>query len=202
MITIDDPSSASNFAQVSADLAAIGSSVDDFDPISATVDYLRKDPVTVGDSLPVMVRDGGGNLAYEDWANTKPLPTIEDLLDCFLASERGILANAVAEAGLPSGDWASGYQDFTNTIAASNCTVQRAAAGLYDVAFIQPHPSGAAYAVIASGEEDQNNRDCAKVTVVRGTRTENGFRLMITVDDNGTTADTLIDDEFSFVVKR
>lgn len=99
-------------------------------------------------------------------------------------------------------DWCSGYQDFNVTVVAKNCTINRAAAGRYDVTFTRPHPNGADYSVIASGEEDAGNRDNPKVTVVRGSRTANGFRVMVTVDDNGGSADTYVDDEFSFVVKR
>lgn len=97
--------------------------------------------------------------------------------------------------------FASGYQSTTTTLQSRNCTITRTAVGRYTVTFNSPHPDGNNYEVITGAEEDAN-RDIPKISVVEGTRTANGFNIIVTVDDNGGTADSYNDEPFSFEVLR
>ncbi len=96
---------------------------------------------------------------------------------------------------------ASGFQDGTTTLQARNTTITRTAQGQYTVTFATPHPDGANYEVLFGVDEDAS-RDVSKVSVVKGTRTANGFDLIVTDDDNGAAADLLVDEPWSFEVLR
>ena len=87
-----------------------------------------------------------------------------------------------------------------SAIWARNSTVTRTGEGLYTVVFDSSHPDGINYHVSLSGSEDVANRDNPKVTLVYPTKTANGFDLMVTVDDNGTGADPLEDNGWSYGV--
>ena len=81
------------------------------------------------------------------------------------------------------------------------CEVQRISAGLFQVKFFTPHPDGKLYEVLFGPYEDGELRDVPKLSVVKDTQTANGFRLQVTVDDNGGAADLLVDNRiFSFGV--
>lgn len=71
--------------------------------------------------------------------------------------------------------------------------------GTYSVVFNTPHPDGIEYHISYSGQED-NNRDNPKVTTIQGTKTANGFNLMVTGDDNGGGADFYDNNPWSFSV--
>jgi len=72
--------------------------------------------------------------------------------------------------------------------------------GQWTMTFTNPHPLGAGgWLYSGSGEED-GDRDNPKITMVDGTDTANGASIMVTVDDNGTTADIFEDNDFSFIV--
>lgn len=75
---------ASNYEMVVAALKAAGDNIENFDFISATVDYLEKEPSYPGDKMPPTDRDEKGNLCYREWDNKKPVPTMEELLQCYL----------------------------------------------------------------------------------------------------------------------
>lgn len=75
-----------------------------------------------------------------------------------------------------------------------------ATSGLYNVVFDSPHPDGDEYHISLSGGESGVTRDNPKVTWVRGTKTENGFQVMVTTDDNGGSADDYNNSEWSFSV--
>ena len=80
-----------------------------------------------------------------------------------------------------------------------NTTVTQTAEGLFTVVFNAPHADGSDYHISYEGIEDAN-RDNPKITTVEGTKTANGFDVMITVDDNGTGADVYEDNAWSFGV--
>lgn len=82
-----------------------------------------------------------------------------------------------------------------------NSTVTRLQEGYYRVAFDNPHPDGIEYHVSFSGSEPLNTRDNPKVTLIYDTKSATGFDVMITVDDNGTGADPLEDNGWSFSVE-
>lgn len=93
--------------------------------------------------------------------------------------------------------FAHGHQDFTTTQYAYNATITRTAVGTYQVAFTTPHPAGDEYPVVLGQEEDAN-RDVPKVHIPEGSMSSTGFTVLVTVDDNATTADFLIDEPWSF----
>ena len=81
-----------------------------------------------------------------------------------------------------------------------NATVSRTAGGRWTVTFATPHPDGVNYNPSFSWEESGTARDNPKIGIVQGTKTANGFNVMITVDDNGGTADPYSDQPWSFGV--
>ncbi len=81
-----------------------------------------------------------------------------------------------------------------------NCSVARLGLGRYRVTFATPHPNGANYDVVLSTDENGTNRDGNLPHVVEGTRTATSFDIYIGTGDNGTTADVLIDENWSFQV--
>lgn len=95
--------------------------------------------------------------------------------------------------------FASGYQTTNTTNIARNATITRNGTGVYTVTFASPHPNGANYEILFGGHED-TNRDATKVWAREGSLTPTGFVLEVTVDDNGATADTRVDEPFSFEV--
>ena len=95
--------------------------------------------------------------------------------------------------------FASGFQDVSTTIQSRNCTITRTSLGLYTITFDSPHPDGTAYEVLFGPEED-GERDIPKPAVVKGSRLATGFRMTLTIDDNGSAADELNDEPFSFEV--
>jgi len=80
-----------------------------------------------------------------------------------------------------------------------NSTVVQTAEGQFTVTFDTPHPDGVFYHISYEGIED-NLRDNPKVTTIEGTKSANGFQVMITVDDNGAGADIYEDNGWSFSV--
>lgn len=88
-ISLGAPKDASNYQSVSDGLDAIGESIEDFDFISSTADWIAKDPAFAGDMMPPTALDANGNLGYASWGNQKPLPTMEDLLSCYLTIAQG-----------------------------------------------------------------------------------------------------------------
>lgn len=81
------------------------------------------------------------------------------------------------------------------------CTVQNLSNGRFRVTFDSPHPDGARYEVLDGSEEDAN-RDNPKTPVERGSKTANGFIFMVTIDDNGGTADVYDAAGWSFQVSK
>lgn len=81
-----------------------------------------------------------------------------------------------------------------------NSTVTRISAGRWRVTFAAAHPDGVEYHVSVGAEEPANTRDNPKKTVEQGTKSANGFVLMLTVDDNGTAADPYSDQPWSYGV--
>ena len=92
--------------------------------------------------------------------------------------------------GVASGAWAR------------NSTVVRDDEGEWTVTFASAHPDGEDYEIsFGQGESEANNaRDVPKVSWVDGTKTANGFRVQVTVDDNGAGADARSDDAWSYSV--
>jgi hypothetical protein len=78
-----------------------------------------------------------------------------------------------------------------------NCSVNRTATGRYTVTFTTAHPNGANYDITFGAQVD-GNRDSRIVSVVQGTQTANGFDLILVTGDNGTTADTYVDEVWYF----
>lgn len=81
-----------------------------------------------------------------------------------------------------------------------NATVARTAGGRWTVTFASPHPDGVDYNPSFSWEESGTARRNPKIGIVQGSKTANGFNVMITVDDNGGTADVYSDQPWSFGV--
>lgn len=81
-----------------------------------------------------------------------------------------------------------------------NATVTRTGTGQWTVVFASAHPDGVNYHVSFSSEEPANTRDQPKVTIDQGSKTANGFTFAITQDDNGGTADTYVDQPWTFGV--
>ena len=46
--------------------------------------WLKKEPVFEGDKLPALTRDQDGSLCFTSWDNSKPAPTMAQLLQCYL----------------------------------------------------------------------------------------------------------------------
>ena len=113
------------------------------------------------------------------------------LLDC--CKEMVVTTNDVGVL------FAYGQQNLNTTGDTFNSSIARTAVGQYSVTFGQAHPNGTDYA-ITFGQEEEAARDVAKVSVVEGTRTANGFDLIVTVDDNGGSADIYVDEPFSFKI--
>lgn len=81
-----------------------------------------------------------------------------------------------------------------------NATVVETSEGQFTMTFNTPHPLGAGgYMYQGSGEENAA-RDNPKVTLVEGSDTATGCRIMVTVDDNGAGADIFEDNDMSFIV--
>ena len=87
----------------------------------------------------------------------------------------------------------------THLVSYFNSTITRTAIGQYTVTFGQAHPDGSDYAV-TFGQDEAAARDVPKVSIVDGTRTANGFDVIVTTDDNGAGADIYTDDIWSFHV--
>lgn len=83
-----------------------------------------------------------------------------------------------------------------------NATTTIDAAGLATVVFDMPHPDGVEYHIDIEASEPIGTRDNPKETVVEGSKTANGFQLMLTVDDNGGTADPFSTQPFSWSVSK
>ena len=79
-----------------------------------------------------------------------------------------------------------------------NATVTRIAVGRWNVALGVAHPDGTDYHASFNWEESPTLRDNPKIGIEEGSKTANGFTIMITIDDNGGTADGLIDQPWSF----
>ena len=96
---------------------------------------------------------------------------------------------------------ATGRQSFTTTVFVRAMTITRTDVGRYTIALNDPHPDGDDYPISLAGAEGAN-RDNPKVIEVVGTRDQDGFDVMVTIDDNGGNADVYVDDEFSVTVFR
>ncbi|WP_111709248.1 hypothetical protein [Lutibacter citreus] len=81
-----------------------------------------------------------------------------------------------------------------------NCKVSKTETGRFTVEFGVKHPNGANYDITfgAQVEDANNRRDSRIVSVVAGTQTAKGFDVIILTGDNGTTADVLVDEVWSF----
>ena len=96
--------------------------------------------------------------------------------------------------------YASAHRRSGTTEIQRNCTITENGLGRYTVTFSAPHPDGFQYEVLLGQEESGAFRDVPKVSVVFGSKTANGFDIQVTLDDNGGTADTYSNDEWSFAV--
>lgn len=86
-----------------------------------------------------------------------------------------------------------------------NSHMQTLQNGLYDIKFGPSsapveHPQGKDYSVTFGPHEDGAARDVAKVSLVQGSKTAAGFRVQVTVDDNGGNADDFANDTWDFKV--
>lgn len=88
-ISLGPVKNASNYSAIAEELVKLGDSIENFDLISAAMNWLKKEPVFEGDKLPALARDEGGNLCFASWDNTKPAPTMAQLLQCYLDMVRG-----------------------------------------------------------------------------------------------------------------
>lgn len=71
---------------------------------------------------------------------------------------------------------------------------------LYQVTFASAHPDGTDYIPTVSGISNEPNGDEAKVNVVEGSITANGFQVITTLDDNGGTEDPQVFLNFTYRV--
>ena len=95
--------------------------------------------------------------------------------------------------------FAGGYvQEDGTALYAFESTTSRTAAGRYTVAFDNPHPNGANYSINLTLQSDEPNRDQRKIGYTN--KTDNGFDVVITIDDNGGTADGYVDERFDYTV--
>ncbi|MDV7188534.1 hypothetical protein R3X25_14685, partial [Lutibacter sp. TH_r2] len=76
-----------------------------------------------------------------------------------------------------------------------NCSVSRTATGRYTVAFTTAHPNGAEYD-ITFGTQINSGRDSRIVSVLE--QRADGFDVVVVTGDNGTTADTYVDEVWYF----
>jgi SepF-like predicted cell division protein (DUF552 family) len=96
--------------------------------------------------------------------------------------------------------YAGGANGDTAPVWSRNATVVRLSDGRWQVTFATPHPDGIDYHVSFGAEEPNTTRDNPKKTIEQGSKTANGFIMMLTVDDNGTGADPYNDQPWSFGV--
>lgn len=88
----------------------------------------------------------------------------------------------------------------TSTGITRNAAMQTNGLGQYSIEFDEAHPDGDDYEIVFGQGESDVTRDMPKVAYVRDSKTAQGFDVMVTVDDNGATADTYVNNEWDFAV--
>lgn len=96
--------------------------------------------------------------------------------------------------------FAGGANSETSLIWNRNCTVSRTSQGNWSVVFDEAHTDNINYNISLSIEESSVDRDIPKISIIENSKTNLGFNIQITVDDNSSTADILSDQRWSFGV--